>query len=505
MMMVKKRESLPPAAPACVMALFGVTGDLAKRFLLPSIFNLASTKTLGDEFRLLGIGRKPWTDTKLRKYVAESLRTFLGKKRDPRTLRWLMERTYYQRANLEQAASFKVIRERIKQIGKGADGGSCLFCLALAPDFTAPISRQLARAGLFKESGNSFRRLVVEKPFGSDLSSARSLNAELLKHLQEDQIYRIDHFAGKDAVQDLAVFRFCNSIVEPLWNRSLIDSVQITVAETVGLEGRAQFYEKSGALRDMVPNHLAELLSLIAMEPPISFNAKHFRDKQVELLESVRRIMPSEVPKYSVRAQYGAGEIGRKKVGPYRKESGVAGGSRTETFVAIRVEIDNWRWSGVPFFLRTGKCLSKALTEIAVTFRPPPSRLLTNALQRHEVANNCVFSLKPTEGIHWTIGTKAPGMETHVTVGDMGYLFSAGPYGDQAKGYERLLYDAMCGNCTLFQSAAFVEAGWRMVQPLLDYWEGARAAHLPVYAAGSSGPKQADELLRKSGHAWRRL
>ena len=505
MVMIEKSESLPRAVPSCVMAVFGVTGDLAKRLLLPSIFNLASTNTLSEGFRLLGIGRKPWTDTILREYITKSLKTFLGKKPDPRTLRWLVDRTYYQPANFEQTASFDGIRERIKQIGKGTQGGSCLFYLAMAPNFTSSISQQLARAGLFREFGNSFRRLVVEKPFGNDLSSARNLNVELRKHLREDQIYRIDHFAGKDAVQDLAVFRFCNSIVEPLWNRSIIDSVQITAAETVGLEGRAQFYEKSGALRDMAPNHLAELLSLIAMEAPVSFDSKHFRDKQVELLESVRRIKPSEAPKYSVRAQYGAGTIEGKRVKPYRKESGVAIHSRTETFVAMKVEIDNWRWSGVPFFLRTGKCLSRGLTEIAVIFRQPPARLLTKALQHHQVVNDCVFSLKPTPGIHWTIGTKAPGMGTHVTVADMGYQFSAGPYGDQAKGYERLLYDAMSGNCILFQSSAFVEAGWQMVQPLLDYWEGKRGAHLPVYAAGSSGPQQADELLQVSGHAWRSL
>lgn len=483
------------------MCLFGVTGDLSKRLLLPSIFNLVLSKSLSDDFRLLGIGRKAWTDATLRRYVTDSLRQFWDKRLDARARRWLVERTFYQRANLDEATSFASIRERLKQIGNGIDGGSSLFYLALAPDFVRPISRQLARAGLFNEVGTAFRRLVVEKPFGSDLTSARALNVELGRHLREEQIYRIDHFAGKDAVQDLAVFRFCNSIIEPLWHRALIDNVQITVAETLGVEGRADFYEQSGALRDMVPNHLAELLSLIAMEPPISFTAKHFRDKQVELLDSVRSIKPAD----SVRAQYGAGKVEGKKVKAYRHEAGVARRSRTETFVAMKVHIDNWRWSGVPFYLRTGKGLSKALTEIAVHFRLPPRRLLPNVQQASLAANNCVFTLQPTPSIHWCIGTKAPGLEPSVKLGDMAYRFPMGPYGEHPKGYERLLYDAMCGNSMLFQSAAFVEAGWRMVQPLLDDWHLGNVGRLSVYEAGSSGPRQADQMLKESGHSWRRL
>ncbi len=359
----------------------------------------------------------------------------------------------------------------------------------------------MAAAGLFKEAGGAFRRLVVEKPFGHDVESARALNTQLLALLREEQIYRIDHFAGKDAVQDLAVFRFHNSIIEPLWHRSLIDNVQITVAETVGLEGRADFYEQSGALRDMVPNHLAELLSLIAMEPPLSFTAKHFREKQVELLDSVRSIQPSA----AVRAQYAAGTVDGKRVKPYRREAGVAPRSRTETFVALKVYIDNWRWAGVPFYLRTGKCLAAALTEIAVNFRAPPRPLIANPAHAARLANRLVLTLQPSPSIHWCIGTKVPGLETRVVPADMAYRFPVGPYGEHPKGYERLLYDAMCGNPLLFQSAEFAEAGWRMVQPLLDAWADGKGGRMSSYEAGGSGPRAADRLLGDNGHSWRRL
>jgi glucose-6-phosphate 1-dehydrogenase len=500
-MVTKNTEPSTPAAPGCVLAIFGITGDLTKRLLLPSIFNLALTKSLHKDFRVLGIGRKPWTDAILRRHVTQSLRQYCGKRLDGAVLRWLLERTFYQQANFDEAASFVSIRDRIKQLGKGTEGGSCIFYLALAPNFVSPISRHLATAGLFKESEAVFRRLVVEKPFGHDFESAHELNRQLLKVLREEQIYRIDHFAGKDAVQDLAVFRFHNSIIEPLWHRSLIDNVQITVAETVGLEGRAEFYEHAGALRDMVPNHLAELISLIAMEPPLSFTAKHFRDKQVELLDSIRTIKPSD----AVRAQYGAGTVAGKRVKPYRQEDGVSPRSRTETFVALRLYIDNWRWSGVPFYLRTGKSLSQGLTEIAVHFRPPPRSLMPKLTHESRVANQLVFTLQPSPSLHWCIGTKPPGIETRVAPSDMAYQFPIGPYGEHPKGYERLLYDAMCGNAVLFQSAEFAEAGWRMVQPLLDAWAGGNAGRLPVYPAGSAGPRAADQLLSENGHSWRRL
>ncbi|MBE7181805.1 MAG: glucose-6-phosphate dehydrogenase, partial [Terriglobus roseus] len=383
--------------------------------------------------------------------------------------------------------------------------GNRLFYMAVAPSFIAGIAGQLARVDLLREDGGCWRRLVIEKPFGHDLPSAVALNADLQSSLREDQIYRIDHFAGKDAVQDLAVFRFSNAIVEPLWHRSLIDNVQITAAETVGVERRASYYEKSGALRDMVPNHLAELLSLLAMEPPISFRAEHMRAKQVELLASVHRIKPEEVSRYAMRGQYGAGQINGTPVAGYRDEPGVASGSDTETYVAMQVEIANWRWAGVPFYLRTGKRMAHALTEVVVTFRQPPARLFPNAGRSDHSPNQLVFNLQPEQQINLSFGARAPGMDTVVMQDQMTFQFPAGPFGTHGKGYERLLRDVMVGDATLFPSAAFVEQGWALVQPMLDAWQQPPAEAFPNYAAGSAGPESADALLARNGHQWQSL
>ena len=368
----------------CVLTIFGVTGDLAKRLLFPSLYNLACAGTLPEDFRLLGVGRRDWTDRVLRQYFIEMLQQFWGGTLNRKVLRWLAQRIFYQNADFDDSASFDALKRKILDIGatKGAAhtvaSVNRLYYLSVAPEFVLKLVTHLGESGQLHEQDSGWSRIIIEKPFGHDLASAVALNERLQRILDERQIYRIDHFAGKDAVQDLAVFRFSNAIIEPLWHRSLIDNVQITASETVGLEGRADFYEKSGALRDMVPNHLAELLSLIAMEPPVSFSVEHMREKQVDLLESVRRINPGEAKRYAVRAQYSAGKVGRKKIPAYRREDGVNPRSQTETYVAMKVEIDNWRWSGVPFFLRTGKSLAKAVTEIAVQFRPVPARLFPN-------------------------------------------------------------------------------------------------------------------------------
>ena len=290
-----------------------------------------------------------------------------------------------------------------------------------------------------------------------------------------------------------------------LWHRSLVDSVQITASETVGVEGRADFYEHSGALRDMVPNHLMELMSHIAMEPPVSFSVAHMREKQLELLNSVRRIRPRDVSRHAVRGQYTAGTVNRKAVPAYRREPGVNPRSQTETYVALKLEIDNWRWSGVPFFLRTGKSLARSVTEIAVQFRPAPARLFPNVAAATAPVNQIIFEMKPKQGIHLTFGARAPGLENQVMPGDMAFEFPPGPFGGNAKGYERPLRDAMLGNPVLFPSAAFIEEGWRLIQPLLDAWAPKKGRDIPKYAAGSQGPREADRLLAQSGHQWRQL
>ena len=498
--------------PPCLMTIFGASGDLTQRLLLPSLYNLVATKVLPDGFGLLGVAREAWDDAKFRDHIATTLKQFWGPDADAGVVGWLTSRARYRQANFDDSAAFDALKTGIEEIEKGAgSGGNRLFYLAVAPTFIAGIAAQLSRTGLVTEGGGCWRRLVIEKPFGHDLASAVALNADLQKSLREDQIYRIDHFAGKDAVQDLAVFRFSNAIVEPLWTRTLVDNVQITAAETVGVEGRAGYYEGAGALRDMVPNHMAELLSLIAMEPPVSFSAEHMRDKQVELLASVRKIKPEEVAQYAVRGQYGPGTIrpagaaADKQVPGYREEPGVNPQSNTETYVAMRVEVDNWRWAGTPFYLRTGKRMARAMTEIVVTFRQPPARLFPNKDLSSHTPNQLFFNLQPTQKICMRFGARAPGLTTVVEDESMNFQFPAGPFGNHGKGYERLLHDVMVGNTILFQRAEFVEGGWRMVQPLLDAWSEPPAEPFPNYAAGSAGPKAAEKLLSVRGRTWQDL
>jgi glucose-6-phosphate 1-dehydrogenase len=492
--------------PPCVLTVFGITGDLAKRLLIPALYNLAACHSLPDDFRLIGVGRRDWNDHKLRSYLRRTLSQFLGAVPQARVSHWLAQRIFYQKLQFDDPGGFEALGATIRRLTQRRRGApNRLHYLAVAPEFFAQIVGNLAHAGLTSEAEGSWARVIIEKPFGHDVASAAALNQKLLSALKERQIYRIDHFAGKDAVQDLAVFRFSNAIIEPLWHRSLIDSVQITASETVGVEERADFYEHSGALRDMVPNHLMELLSLIAMEPPVSFSVEHMRAKQLELLESVRHIRPRDVNRFAVRAQYAAGRIGRKSVPAYRHEEGVSPRSETETYVALRLEVDNWRWSGVPFFLRTGKSLAKSVTEIAVQFRAAPARLFPAGASATLAPNTIVFSMKPRQGIHIDFGARAPGLKNTVMPAEMAFEFPAGPFGAHAKGYESPLRDAMRGDPILFPSAPFIEAGWCLIQPLLDAWSVRGGAAIPRYAAGSQGPAEADQLLAHSGHRWRVL
>ncbi|MEQ1473945.1 MAG: glucose-6-phosphate dehydrogenase, partial [Candidatus Acidiferrum sp.] len=371
------------------------------------------------------------------------------------------------------------------------------------PRFFSPIVKQLGDAGLTKEESGHWARVIVEKPFGHDLESAKQLNQDLKQVLTENQIYRIDHYLGKETVQNVMVFRFSNNIIEPLWNRNYVDHVQITAAETVGVEHRGGFYETAGALRDMVPNHLFQLLTMTAMEPPISFDADEVRNKQAEVLHAIQPLSPEEVLSCMVRGQYADGTIAAQRVPGYRSEPDVSPTSNTETFVALKLQIDNWRWAGVPFYLRTGKRLAVRETEIVIQFRRTPFVLFRNTTVRNLETNRLVIHIQPDEGISLSFGAKVPGSVMKLGLVNMDFDYSTYFGSEHSTGYERLLRDCMVGDATLFQRADMVEAGWNVIQPILDVWHALPARDFPNYAAGSWGPPEAAELMERDGREWR--
>ena len=496
----------------CSFVIFGATGDLAHRLVIPALYNLLAGNLLPDNFCVVGIARKGMTSEQLSESLMKGLHQFSARKIDDTLANKLLSCVTCIEADPKDPASMDAMSRQLDKLeAERKTGGNRLFYLATPPNAFLPIAEGLARTGMLSENG-AWRRIIIEKPFGTDLESAKHLNHELLKLMDEQQIYRIDHYLGKETVQNILVLRFANGMFEPIWNRNHIDHIQITVDEKLGVGHRGSFYDATGALRDMVPNHLMELLSLIAMEPPVSFSVDHMRAKQVELLESVRHIRPRAVSRYppdvshyAVRGQYSAGKVGKQAVPAYRREQGVSPRSQTETYVALKLEIDNWRWSGVPFFLRTGKRLTNSVTEIAVQFRPAPARLFPKVAADTAAPNTMVFAMKPKQGIDMAFCARAPGLENQVMAGDMAFEFPAGPFGKDPKGYERPLHDAMLGDPILFPSAAFIELGWKLVQPLLDAWSPEKRAAVPKYAAGSQGPREADHLLAQSGHKWRVL
>ena len=402
--------------------------------------------------------------------------------------------------------AYKRLHKQIDEVDKThSTGGNKFFYLAVAPRFFSAIVEQLGNANLTKEEQGRWTRVIVEKPFGHDLASAKQLNCDLKKVLTEKQIYRIDHYLGKETVQNVMVFRFTNNIIEPLWNRNYVDHVQITAAETVGVEHRGGFYETAGALRDMVPNHLFQLLTMSAMEPPISFDADEVRNKQAEVLHAIQPLNPEEVLTSMVRGQYGEGEIEGERATGYRSEPDVSPTSNTETFVALKLLIDNWRWAGVPFYLRTGKRLALRTTEIVIQFRRTPFVLFRHTAVKSVETNRLVIHIQPDEGISLSFGAKVPGTVMRLGLVNMDFEYKTYFGAEHGTGYERLLRDCMAGDATLFQRADMVEAGWNVIQPILDVWHALPARGFPNYAAGSWGPVEAEELLERDGRAWRRI
>ncbi len=491
------------AAGACVFVLFGAGGDLTKRKLAPALFNLGKAKLLPENFAVIGVSVNELSLEDFRSQVT----SFLPDGTDSATaLEWFRKRLFYERGDFADPNTFTKLRDRLAAIDSELNTeGNYLFYLATAPKFFSQIVQQLGAAGLSRQENGRWRRVVIEKPFGQDLDSAQALNRDIKSVLQEDQIYRIDHYLGKETVQNIMVFRFDNAIFEPIWNRRYIDHVQITNAETVGVEQRGGYFDTAGTLRDMVPNHVMQLLSLTTMESPVSFQADAVRNEQAKVLHSVQPLKSDDVLQNCVRGQYGAGVLGEEQVAGYRTEPGVAAESRTETFVALKLNIDNWRWAGVPFYLRTGKRMARRHTEIAIQFKRMPFELFRNAPFRTLHTNTLVIQIQPVEGISLSFGAKIPGPLLRVGSVDMSFEYSKYFGADAYTGYEVLLYDCMIGDATLFQRADMVEAGWRVVDPVLDVWRALPPRKFPNYASGSWGPVEADQLLQLGGRQWRRI
>jgi len=492
------------ADPGTVV-IFGATGDLAGRKLLPAISNLASRQALPDRFRVLGVGRHAMDDEAYRAKVRQDLHDFGAAEPEPALWAWLAPRLFYAFESLDSAASYESLSRRLDSLdGPDHPAAGRLFYLATPPNAMPGIIQRLGAAGLLKEEPDRWRRVIVEKPFGYDLASAVSLNQQLRATLGEHQIYRIDHYLGKETVQNLMAFRFANGIFEPIWNRRYVDHVQITVAESVGVEDRGPYYDGAGALRDMVQNHLFQLLALTAMEPPISFDADAVRDERVKVLHAVRLCAPGDLQANVVRGQYTAGEAGGRLVAGYRAEPRVAPDSTTETYVALKLLVDNWRWADVPFYLRTGKRLPVRASEIAIQFRRPPLRLFRDTPVECLEPNELAIRIQPDEGISLTFQAKVPGNQFRLGTVNMAFSYADYFPGAPSTGYETLLYDCMNGDATLFHRADMVEAGWKVVAPILDLVEASPSALLHAYPAFTWGPAEADALMARDGRQWRR-
>lgn len=490
----------------CVMVIFGGAGDLTKRKLIPALYNLAKDKLLPDEFAIVGVARTEMSTQDFRQRLAEDIREFATTEVDPELWRWFDERVHYIPGNFDDPNVYTRLKELLGALdNERRTAGNYLYYMAVSPDFFGGIVAQLGQQGLIQQEGARWRRVIVEKPFGRDLESAKGLNAELRRTLDESQIYRIDHYLGKETVQNLLVFRFGNGIFEPVWNRRYVDHIEITVAETVGVESRASYFERAGTLRDMVPNHLFQLISLTAMEPPISFAADAVRDEQAKILRAIQPMTPEEVLNRSVRGQYGEGTLGDQRLIGYRQEPGVAKDSGVETFVAMKLAIDNWRWADVPFYLRVGKRLPKRVTEIAIHFKRAPFILFRNTPIERLSKNMLLIRIQPDEGIALRFGAKIPGPVLQLGTVNMDFRYTDYFGSTPATGYERLLYDAMAGDATLFQRADMVESAWSVVTPVLDVWEALRPRNFPNYASGTWGPKEADALMEKDGRVWRKI
>jgi len=486
------------------MIVFGASGDLTKRKLIPALYNLAKSQLLPEQFAVVGVARADMTAEAFRKKASQEIREFATAPVDSELWNWFVQRLYYLPGEFEDPQAYQRLKQLLAQVDKDLHTeGNYLHYLATAPGFFSVVVKQLGLAGLIQGQNKQWRRVIIEKPFGRDLDSAAALNREIRQTLEENQIYRIDHYLGKETVQNILAFRFANGIFEPIWNRRYVDHVQITVAEKIGVEQRGDYYEQAGALRDMVPNHIFQLITLTAMEPPISFDADAVHDEQAKILRALQPFSPESVLTRAVRGQYGEGTVDGEWVAGYRGEANVASSSETETFVALALSIDNWRWAGVPFYLRTGKRLPARVTEIAIQFKRAPFVLFRQTSVETLSTNELVLHIQPDEGISLRFDAKIPGPVVQLGAVNMDFKYKDHFGTTPSTGYERLLYDCMLGDATLFQRADMVEAGWSVVQPVLDVWKALPARSFPNYSAGTWGPHEADELLGRDDRKWR--
>ncbi|WP_020177135.1 glucose-6-phosphate dehydrogenase [Methyloferula stellata] len=499
------RLSKTAVAPDCMLVIFGASGDLTQRLLMPALYNLASEGLLARRFSIVGIGHHPRSDEEFRGSIAEALRARVKNAKaeiDDNTLNELMNSLTYIASEFDDPKTYEHVAERLAAWSKEGGGvGNAIFYLATAPNYFGDIIERLGAAGLLQEGDNGWRRVVIEKPFGHDLASARALNRRVLQIADESQIYRIDHFLGKETVQNIMVLRFANFMFEPIWNRQHIDHVQITAAETVGVEQRGRFYDETGALRDMVPNHMFQLLAMMTMEAPNSFHADAIRAEKAKVIEAIRRLSPEDALKNVVRGQYVAGFIGGEKVAAYRDAHNVDPRSLTETYIALKLWIDNWRWMDVPFYIRTGKAMSLRRTEIVIQFKKAPGVLFRDIDDSKLSSCRLIFHIQPEEGITLQFAAKQPGRKVQFADVNMDFRYADYFKTSPSTGYETLIYDCLVGDATLFQRADNVEAGWAGVQPILDAW-AIKPGDLHLYPAGSNGPAAADMLLLRDGREW---
>lgn len=489
----------------CVMVIFGATGDLTHRKLLPALYNLALEQPLPAGFSVVGFARRPYNDEVFRQQALDAVNEYSRERPvSPQVWEGFAAGMHYLESDFNDPAGYEKLNALLNKLDQErGTGGNRIFYLATAPSQYPEIIRSLGAIGL-NRNRKGWTHVIIEKPFGHDLASARELNRQVLKVFKEDQVYRIDHYLGKETVQNILVFRLANGIFEPIWDRRYVDHVQITVAENLGIEGRGAYYEESGAIRDMVQNHMLELLTLIAMEPPIAFEATAVRDEKVKVLHALQPLVGREVHNNTIRGRYGPGWIGGQEVPGYMQEAGVSRTSATETYVALKLFIDNWRWAGVPFYLRTGKRLPKRISEVAIHFKQAPLMLFKRSEAHGQIEPNVLtLRIQPDEGISLKFGTKVPGSEMQIRAVNMDFLYGSS-FRAQPEAYERLLLDCMIGDSMLFTRRDEVEAAWIFVQSILDEWRNEPRERILTYEAGSWGPQAADEFIWHDSRRWRR-